>query len=168
MRLDSAESVKAILALGSNLGDSAGQLRAAIASLQPFLSISAVSSVYLTEPVGGVAQPDYHNIVLVGDTDLPVYSLHTALHRIEAEMGRERHDRNGPRTIDIDLIAYGELSLRSADLTVPHPRFAERSFVLEPLAEIAPDWRDPVSGREVSTLLSDLATPTRVRRLAAL
>lgn len=160
--------VPVTLALGANLGDARAQLAAAVARLRPLVAIEAISSIYLTEPVGGIAQPDYHNIVLIGNTELPVYALHAAMHRIEGEMGRERRDRNGPRTIDIDLIAYGELVLTSRELTVPHPRFAERSFVLAPLAEIAPQWRDPVSGRVVTALLPDLREPTRIQRLGRL
>lgn len=161
-------SVPVTLALGANLHDPRGQLQRAVAGLANVIRIEATSSVYLTEPVGGVHQPDYYNIVLAGETDAPVYTLHDELHRIEAEMGRERRERNGPRTIDIDLIAYGDLALRAPDLTVPHPRYAERSFVLEPLMEIAPGWRDPVDGRAIADIVAGLREPSRIQRLDAL
>ncbi len=87
------------------------------------------------------------------------------MHCVEEEMGRERQERNGPRLIDIDLIAYGDLALTSRDLTVPHPRFADRAFVLAPLVELEPDWRDPLSGATASELLAALGNATRIRQL---
>ena len=105
---------------------------------------------------------------MIGCTDRPVYEVQMLMHRVESEMGRERQERNGPRAIDIDLIAYGALALSSRDLTVPHPRFAGRAFVLAPLAELDPDWRDPLSGATASELLAALENPTRIRKLGPL
>lgn len=132
------------------------------------LTIDRVSSVYLTEPVGITNQPDYLNLVLIGSTDRPVYDVQAAMHLVEEEMGRERQERNGPRPIDIDLVAYGSLVLTSSDLSLPHPRFAERAFVLAPIVEIEPDWRDPRSGATASELLARLENPTRIQKLGPL
>src|SRR5690606_13788489 len=108
---------------------------------------------------------DFVNMVLLGSTDRPVYDVQTAMHRVETEMGRERQERNGPRLIDIDLVGDGSLQLDARDLTMPHPRFAERAFVLAPLAEPEPGWRDPRSGATASELLAALDNPTQIRKL---
>ena len=160
--------MKVTLALGANIGNPGGQLREAVDRIGALMTVNRVSSIYLTEPVGAIAQPDYFNIVLIGDTELPVYAVQAGMHRLETEMGRERRERDEPRPIDVDLIAYGPLVLTSRDLTVPHPRFAARTFVLVPIVEIDPVWRDPVTGATASDLLAAIEVPTQVRKLGPL
>jgi len=145
------------IALGSNLGDREGYLRAAMAALEPSIQHLRVSSFHETAPVGVGLQPTFLNAVAVGDTSLTARALLDTLLAIELELGRERPFSGAPRTLDLDLILYDEAILDERDLTVPHPRFRERRFVLEPLAEIAPDWRDPVTGRTVEELLRVLS-----------
>ena len=146
------------LALGSNLGDRRGHLSAAIQQLREIMDVSAVSSVYETEPVGYLEQPRFLNMVCSGTTQLSAQELLTYAKGIEASLGRQTTVRNGPRPIDIDIIFFDELRLMEDDLTVPHPRMAERAFVLVPLAEIAPDLIDPVSGQTVEELLASCFT----------
>jgi 2-amino-4-hydroxy-6-hydroxymethyldihydropteridine diphosphokinase len=141
------------VALGSNLGDRERYLRAAIAALHPVIHALRVSSFHETAPVGVGPQPAFLNAAAVGDTSLSAPALLDTLLGIEGHLGRERPFPGAPRTLDLDLILYDEAVLDSPELTVPHPRFRERRFVLEPLAEIAPDWRDPVTGRTVEELL---------------
>jgi 2-amino-4-hydroxy-6-hydroxymethyldihydropteridine diphosphokinase len=147
--------VRVAVALGSNLGDREAQLRSAIAALTPVLARLRVSSFLETEPVDVAGpQPLFLNAAAVGDTDLSAPALLDVLLAIEQQFGRERPYDRAPRTIDLDLILYGDQIIDSPRLVVPHPRFRERRFVLEPLAEIAPEWPDPVTGRTVSQLLS--------------
>jgi 2-amino-4-hydroxy-6-hydroxymethyldihydropteridine diphosphokinase len=144
------------IALGSNLGDREQHLRDAIASLAPIVHNLRVSTFHDTAPVGVGPQPMFLNAAAVGETDLTSDSLLGHMLRIEASLGRERPYAGAPRTVDLDLILYdGEIQNRP-ELTLPHPRFRERRFVLAPLAEIAPDWRDPVTGRSVQELLESL------------
>jgi 2-amino-4-hydroxy-6-hydroxymethyldihydropteridine diphosphokinase len=165
---EDSSPVEVLVALGANLGDPLAQLSLAIRRLREVLSRVEVSDVYLTEPVGLADQPDFHNLVLRGLTSAPVYELHRLGHSIEQEIGREVSARNAPRPIDVDLLAYGPLVLFTPTLQVPHPRMEERSFVLAPLAEIAPEWRHPVSGRTALESLEALAEPSEVRRLGPL
>jgi 2-amino-4-hydroxy-6-hydroxymethyldihydropteridine diphosphokinase len=160
--------VPVLLALGSNLGDPPRRLAAAVEKLRDLMDVEAASALYLTEPIGIREQPDFHNLVVRGTTGLPVHALHAGLHRIERELGRQRVVRNGPRIIDIDLLAYGELVLVSPTLTVPHPRMTERAFVLVPLAEVAPGWRHPGLDRSASECLALLASAGGVHRLGPL
>jgi 2-amino-4-hydroxy-6-hydroxymethyldihydropteridine diphosphokinase len=143
------------IALGSNVGDRAAALDAAVAAIRPRLEGVLVSSYHETDPVG-VPEPQarYLNAALVGRTRQSAAELLADLQAIEAAMGRTRPYPNAPRILDLDLILYGALSLETPALTVPHPRFRERRFVLEPLAEIAPDLPDPVTGLTVAALLS--------------
>jgi 2-amino-4-hydroxy-6-hydroxymethyldihydropteridine diphosphokinase len=129
------------IALGSNLGDRAGNLAAARAALAANISITAASSLYETEPWGLLAQGRYLNQVLHGETKLPPRALLAKLHEIEHTLGRDRtrEQRYGPRTIDLDILLYDELSVDEPGLTIPHPRMLERAFVLVPLVEIAPE-----------------------------
>jgi 2-amino-4-hydroxy-6-hydroxymethyldihydropteridine diphosphokinase len=146
------------IALGSNLGDRRSNLDYAVARLRAILSDLDVSSYYDTDPVevAGV-QPRYLNAAAVGETALTARELLNALLAIEAERGRERPHDHAARTLDLDLVLYGGMVIADAGLIVPHPRFRQRRFVLEPLAEIAPEMRDPVSGRTVGELFASLA-----------
>jgi 2-amino-4-hydroxy-6-hydroxymethyldihydropteridine diphosphokinase len=142
------------VALGSNLGDRDGHLRAAIAALESSLNHLRVSSFHDTAPVGVGPQPVFLNAAVIGETSLSARALLDTLLAIERALGRERPFPGAPRTLDLDLILYDEAIIDEApSLIVPHPRFRERRFVLEPLAEIAPDWRDPVTGKTVEELL---------------
>ena len=142
------------IALGSNVGDRAGHLDFAVSSLRHFLDDLRVSQYYETEPVGmaGV-QPLFLNAAAVGNTARSARSVLDELLAIERQRGRERPFQNAPRTLDLDLVLFGNAVIAEPDLVVPHPRFRERRFVLEPLASIAPDLRDPVTGKSVRALL---------------
>jgi len=143
------------VALGSNLGDRRAHLDFAVAKLRSLLRHVAVSRYHDTVPVGITGpQPLYLNAAATGETTLSAPDLLDALLAIEAARGRERPYPNAPRTLDLDLILYGSLVIDSPDLSVPHPRFRARRFVLEPLAEIAPEAVDPVTGRTIRQLLA--------------
>lgn len=153
------------LSLGSNLGDRAANLDRAIAELPAAgLEVKRVSSTYETEPVGVRSQPWFLNLVVEGETDLFPVQLLERLQAIEIRLGRRRLAGRGPRSIDIDILLYGNFRIARPDLMVPHPRLEERRFVLEPLAELAPDLRHPASRLTMRELLA--ATPDRsaVRR----
>lgn len=129
---------KALLALGSNIGDRAAYLRFAIDRLGD--RVTAQSQVFETDPVGGPENQDaYLNMVVAIDTELDPYALLRWLHRIEADAGRERVIHWGPRTLDIDLLFFDDVVIDGGNLAVPHPRYAERRFVLAPLSEVAPE-----------------------------
>jgi 2-amino-4-hydroxy-6-hydroxymethyldihydropteridine diphosphokinase len=152
-----SRSVVVAIALGSNLGDRARTLDAAVASLRGLLGDVAVSAYLETDPVGvRESQPRYLNAALVGRTAHSAHELLAALQATEIALGRTRPYDNAPRTLDLDLLLYGSLVVDSPTLVVPHPRFRERRFVLEPLAEIAPGLRDPVTGRTIAELLARL------------
>jgi len=140
------------IALGSNVGDRAANLDFAVARLSRILSSIKTSRWYETEPVGVGPQPQFLNGALVGDTALTARELLDQLLSIERERGRERPFPGAPRTLDLDLILYGNQVVDEPGLIVPHPRFRERRFVLEPLAEVAPELVDPLTGRTVQTL----------------
>lgn len=143
------------IALGSNLGDRHAHLDHAVARLQTILRQFQVSRYRETVPVGVTGpQRMFLNAAATGDTRLTARALLEALLGIERERDRERPYANAPRTLDLDLILYGDARVDEPDLIVPHPRFRERLFVLEPLAEIAPDLVDPISGIRVRDLLT--------------
>jgi len=134
--------------LGSNLGDRVGHLRAAIAGLaEGGVGDVRVSSAYETDPVGGPAQPDYLNAVAVGETSLAAAELLTLAKRLEFKAQRVRTVRNAPRTLDVDILALGDVVLHTEQLTVPHPRAHERAFVLVPWAEVDPGFVVPGLGQ---------------------
>jgi len=145
--------VPVAIALGSNLGDRDQFLDEAEGRLATLLSGAVASARYETESVGGPpGAPPFLNEVVVGTTALAPRPLLEALQGIEQASGRERPFLNAPRTLDLDLILYGDFVIDEPGLQVPHPRFRERAFVLEPLAEVAGDWVDPVTGRSVDQL----------------
>ena len=141
------------IALGSNLGDREATLHAAVAALHPFIQHLRVSLFHETAYVGAEPQPPVLNGAVVGETTVAAHRLLERLLEIEREHGRTRPYGGAPRTLDLDLILYGDSAIDEPGLVVPHPRFRERRFVLEPLAEIAPEWRDPVTRKTVKELL---------------
>jgi 2-amino-4-hydroxy-6-hydroxymethyldihydropteridine diphosphokinase len=145
------------IALGSNLGDRRAHLAWAVERLGRVLDGLRMSAVLETEPVDVPGpQPPYLNAVVVGETTLDPVALFRELAAIERQRGRARPSLRAPRTLDLDMILYDDQVLRTGDLEVPHPRFRDRPFVLEPLAELEPGWVDPVSGREIRELLEEL------------
>lgn len=149
---------RVFLALGSNLGDRADYLRRAIDQLQvPDLKVLRLSPIYETAPQGLVEQGWFLNMVLEAETSLPPLRLLARCRRVERLLKRQRRIENGPRTIDIDVLFYANAVIRSAALEVPHPRYAQRRFVLQPLGDLDPDLRDPITGRTVKAMLADVA-----------
>jgi 2-amino-4-hydroxy-6-hydroxymethyldihydropteridine diphosphokinase len=145
------------VALGSNLGGRERYLREAAAALAPSLIGLRLSSFYDTVPVGVGPQPLFLNAAATGETTLSARALLEELLSIEQRLGRLRPYPGAARTLDLDLILYGDAIIDEEGLIVPHPRFRERRFVLAPLAEIAGGWTDPVTGRNISALLKALA-----------
>lgn len=147
-------SKRSAIALGSNLGDSRTILENALKTLAqtPGISLQARSSWYQTAPIGP-PQPDYLNACAVLNVHLTPKELLETLLKIEAQFGRVRQERNGPRTLDLDLLLFDDLILNTPHLQIPHPRMKERAFVLVPLAEIAPSWVEPVSRKAIAQLL---------------
>jgi len=145
---------KAFIGLGSNLGDRREFLRQALLEIDalPGTELVQVSSFYDSTPVGEPG-PNYLNAVATVLTDLEPGKLLWNLQRIEGRLGRPRIARNGPRVIDLDLLFHGTEALRVPGLELPHPRFRERLFVLVPMAELAPEWTDPVTGMRMDQLL---------------
>ncbi len=156
------------LGLGSNVGDSETLLQSALDRLNaPELKLLRVSSIYETEPVGLREQPWFLNLAAEFETDLFPKQLLHRIQRVERELGRIRTVRNGPRTIDIDILLYGKFVVQSDELEIPHPRYSERRFTLAPLAELNPNLRDPVTHRTVGAMLSALQGQTIRRRPSA-
>ena len=142
----------AYIGLGANLGDRAATLREAVRRLATLGTVSTVSSLYETEPVGYQEQPPFLNAVVVLETSLAPIELLRALFEFERDLGRARTFRNAPRTLDLDLLLFDDIVLSTPKLTVPHPRLHERAFVLVSLAEIAPGARHPVLHQSAAEL----------------
>jgi len=164
----------AYLSLGSNLGDRAANLRAALAQLEAAGGLPIVSALYETQPVdfpddvpdGLPGQPWFLNCVAAMETEMTPRELLTLALRIEAEMGRLRMKEKGPRNIDIDVVLFGDRVVDEPGLKIPHPAMHRRRFVLEPLVEIAPEARHPAMGKTARQLLAELPEGQRVRRLS--
>lgn len=162
--LESGGGAIAYVGLGSNLGDRLHFLERAIEHLRalPKTCLIEISKWHETQPLGGPPQEFYLNGVAELETELYPLALFQDLQQIETVLGRPpRHERWGPRVIDLDLLSYGDLLLDTSELVLPHPRIEERPFVLIPLSEIAPDWRHPRLGKTAVELLSELAHADR-------
>ncbi len=150
----------AFLSLGSNLGDRAALLNTALNRLQSEgVHIVRRSSIHETEPQDYLNQPKFLNMAVEIETDLTPQQLLAAIQKIETELGRQRTIPKGPRTIDIDILFYSNLTITTPNLEIPHPRLTERRFVLDPLSEIAPDLRHPVTGKTVREAQAALQPP---------
>jgi 2-amino-4-hydroxy-6-hydroxymethyldihydropteridine diphosphokinase len=149
--------VRAYVGLGSNLGDRAAYLLLGLSALSrlPKTHLLRLSPVYETDPVGP-PQPPYLNMVAELETELSPKGLLAEMLRVEKALGRERRERWGPRTLDLDLLLYGDLVLEEAGLSVPHPRLHERAFVLVPLLDLLPEGRHPLLGQSFAELLASL------------
>jgi 2-amino-4-hydroxy-6-hydroxymethyldihydropteridine diphosphokinase len=149
--------VRAYVGLGSNLGDRAAYLLLGLSALSrlPKTHLLRLSPVYETDPVGP-PQPPYLNMVAELETELSPTGLLAEMLRVEKALGRERRERWGPRTLDLDLLLYGDLVLEEAGLSVPHPRLHERAFVLVPLLDLLPEGRHPLLGQSFAELLASL------------
>ena len=158
MRADAEPLTSAYVGIGSNRGERLGYLRRAVAALSERAGeVKAVSSVYETEPVGVADQPPFLNAAVQVDTPMSARAFFETLQETERRLGRRPSHRWGPREIDLDLLLFGARCVESADLTIPHPRMLERRFVLEPLAEIAPDAAHPRLGGRISDWLASLS-----------
>ncbi len=149
---------KAYIAIGSNMGDREGYLAGAVEAMKahPLMELKKVSRWILTEPYGGVEQDDFLNGAAEIETLMSPRQLLEALHEMENAAGRERNVRWGPRTLDLDILFYDKVLLESEKLVIPHPDLENRRFVLEPMAEIAPAFRHPVTGKSMAALLREL------------
>jgi GTP cyclohydrolase-4 len=145
------------LGLGSNLGNRRENLDRALGYLTGRMKVKGMSSVYETDPVDNARQPKFLNMACEVVTMLSPEGLLALSQGIERKLGRlPVHEKNGPRTMDIDILFFGEIIIRRPDLVIPHPRFSKRAFVLVPLNEIAPDLVDPASGKTIRELLNEL------------
>jgi 2-amino-4-hydroxy-6-hydroxymethyldihydropteridine diphosphokinase len=149
------------LALGSNVGDSAGHIKRAVELLRPVLGGLQQAPLYRSRAVGYTDQPDFLNTALSGTTDLEPLELLQCLKQIERQVGRTPTFRHGPREIDIDIIFYDDLELQTPELTLPHPEFTARDFVLQPLVDLNPFLINPANGQTVQALLAQLESRQR-------
>lgn len=155
---------KIILSLGSNIGESRKYIKCAVKALkEKGFGIEKISSVYETEPVNFKDQENFINIALSGYFDGEPEELLTVISNIEDSLGRVRVFKYGPRRIDIDIILAGDKVVSNSDLTVPHPEYRNRKFVLIPVCEIEPDLKDPVTGRSMISVLSECTDDSEVR-----
>lgn len=153
------------LGLGSNMGVRIEQLSFGVERLSGLLSDLRCSEVYETDPIGPGDQPDFLNLCCVATTNLRPSQLLSGIRRIETEAGRSRDGRQwSPRTLDIDLLLYGDQVIDRPELRVPHPRMTERAFVLIPLERLSPGWRHPATGQTIQQLARDVKGETSVRR----
>jgi 2-amino-4-hydroxy-6-hydroxymethyldihydropteridine diphosphokinase len=158
---------KVYMSLGSNIGDRAANLRAAIAALASAgVCVTQVSSIYETQPVDFLDQAWFLNCVVEGETSVPPLGLLHALHSIEAKMGSRKQFPKGPRLIDLDILLHGDDMIDLSELQVPHPRMLQRRFVLIPLAEIAPELRHPSWPATVAELLKQTPDRSDVRKFS--
>ena len=157
-------SVTAYIALGSNIGDKKAICNQALGHLRKSGRITRVSSFYCTEPVGYPDQEDFVNAVVELETDLSPLALLAACHVVEDSLGRSRLVHWGPRTIDLDILLYGDKVINDAELSIPHPLMATRGFVLVPLCEIASQTVHPTLMKTVDQLLRELRDPHRITR----
>jgi 2-amino-4-hydroxy-6-hydroxymethyldihydropteridine diphosphokinase len=157
---------KVYLSLGSNLGDRHAKLRAAIAALPAAgVRVKKISSFYETEPVDYLEQPWFLNCVVLGQSEVPPLPLLRSLREIEAQLGSPKAFAKGPRILDIDILLYGDETIDTRDLQIPHPRMLQRKFVLAPLAEIAPSLKHPSWRHTVSDLLARTNDASQIRKL---
>ena len=141
------------LSIGSNLGDRKANLKIALAQLETkYSAIKKQSSIYETEPVEWMNQPYFLNLACQIKSQLDPQALLTLCQEIEHQMGRIRQQPKGPRSIDIDILFYGQLVLQLPNLKIPHPALSQRNFVLTPLEEIAPNFNDPITGKSIHEL----------------
>ncbi|MFD3409169.1 2-amino-4-hydroxy-6-hydroxymethyldihydropteridine diphosphokinase [Aquirufa sp. HETE-83D] len=153
------------LSLGGNLGNTREIFEGAYPHIEKKIGkIAVYSSIYQTEAWGPIPQADFLNQVLLVSTSLKPEACLTELLEIERQFGRERKERWGPRTLDLDILFYGDVIIAAPDLSIPHPRIAERKFILTPLAEIAPLFEDPTSRKSMTALLAACADESQVNR----
>lgn len=162
--------MRAFVGIGSNLGEREALVRQALDEIAklPDTTLVRASSLYDTEPVGEIEQPRFLNAAVMLDTELTARQLLWNLQRIEALLGRVRTQRWGPRTMDLDLLLYGDLVIDEPELHLPHPELARRAFVLVPLVELDPSLRHPVSGLTVVQMLARLEHKSPVKRVSRL
>ena len=151
-------SIPVAVAIGSNLGDREKIIHEGLSRLETTISNIRLSPFIETVPSGVAKQPLFLNAALIGMTEVTASVLLETLLKIEHACGRKRTYSGAPRTLDLDLVLYGQLIINESKLTVPHPRFRKRFFVLEPLVVIAPDWVDPVTGLTINELRLKLAS----------
>lgn len=144
------------IAFGSNKGEPLQNIKAALKQVEKFCKIKQISHFFITKPEGYLNQPDFINGVFEAQTALAPQELLKALKQTEKQLGRKETFRNAPREIDLDIIFYGSIVLQQANLNIPHKAFRQREFVLTPLAQIAPDFKDPVTQKTVKQLLEQL------------
>ena len=162
------KTITAYLGLGSNLGDREDNLRGAVSLLRQRVSLIVLSAVYETEPWGYTSQPNFLNLVCAVETGLSPQELLELAQGVERELGRVPTFRYGPRTMDVDILLYGDEVIETPDLRIPHPRFSERAFALVPLAEIAPALVHPVLRKSIAKLLEEVSGREKVVMLGPL